>query len=119
MKREGFTRQRQRCDLVELCRNVLEELAAGTGSALTSECLDEPMEVEVDVDRLSQLLSNLFSNAHKYSTKESPTRVILQRAEQNATIMVRDIASPSQLGSGLYTSPKIPDRHGGPTQPQT
>src|SRR5260370_8465946 len=106
MKREGFTRQRQRCDLVELCRNVLEELAAGTGSALTSECLDEPMEVEVDVARLSQLLSNLFSNAHKYSTKESPTRVILQRAGPNATITVSDLRSRSPLPS-RFSSPTI------------
>src|SRR5258708_3345051 len=97
---EVFILHRQRCDLVELCRNVLEELAAGTGSALTCECLDEPMEVEVDVDRLSQLLSNLFSNAHKYSTKESPTRGILQQAGQNATIMVSDIGTRSRLGSG-------------------
>src|SRR5260370_14403066 len=116
---EGVMVHRQRCDLVELCRNVLEELAAGTGSALTCECLDELMEVEVDVDRLSQLLSNLFSNAHKYSTKESPTRVILQRAGQNATIMVSDIGSRSRLGSGFYVSRKIVERHGGRLEVQS
>jgi signal transduction histidine kinase len=116
---EVFILHRQRCDLGELCRNVLEELAAGTGSALACECLDEPMEVEVDVDRLSQLLSNLFSNAHKYSTKESPTRVILQRAGQNATIMVSDIGSRSQLGSGFYVSRKIVERHGGRLEVQS
>ena len=116
---EVFILHRQPCDLVELCRNVLEELAAGTGSALTSECLDEPMEVEVDVDRLSQLLSNLFSNAHKYATKESPTRVILQRAGQNATIMVSDIGSRSPLGSGFYVSRKIVERHGGRLEVQS
>ena len=116
---EVFILHRQPCDLVELCRNILEELAAGTGSALTSECLDEPMEVEVDVDRLSQLLSNLLSNAHKYATKESPTRVILQRAGQNATIMVSDIGSRSPLGSGFYVSRKIVERHGGRLEVQS
>jgi signal transduction histidine kinase len=116
---EMFILHRQRCDLVELCRNVLEDLAAGTGSALTCECLDEPMEVEVDVDRLSQLLSNLLSNAHKYSTKESPTRVILQRAGQHATIMVSDIDSRSRLGSGFYVSRKIVERHGGRLEVQS
>jgi len=116
---EMFILHRQHCDLVELCRNVLEDLAAGTGSALTCECLDEPMEVEVDVDRLSQLLSNLLSNAHKYSTKESPTRVILQRAGQHATIMVSDIDSRSRLGSGFYVSRKIVERHGGRLEVQS
>lgn len=116
---EIFILHRQRCDLVELCRNALEELAARTGSALTCECLDELMEVEVDVDRLSQLLSNLLSNAHKYSTKESPTKVILQRAGPNATIMVSDIGSRSQLGSGFYVSRKIVERHGGRLEVQS
>src|SRR5215471_16727741 len=45
---EKFILHRQRCDLFELCRAVLEEYTAATGSILTCECLDAPMEVEVD-----------------------------------------------------------------------
>jgi len=116
---EMFIVHRQRCNLVELCRNVLEEFAAGTGSALTCECLDEPVEVEVDVDCLSQLLSTLLSNAHKYATKESPTRLILQQAGQKATIMVSDIGSRSQPGLGFYVSRKIMERHDGRLEVQS
>ncbi len=116
---EMFILRRQRCDLVELCRDVLVELAAGTGSALTCECLDAPLEVEVDVDRLSQLLSNLLFNAHKYSTKESPIRVMVQRAGQKAAITVSDIGWRSQLGLGFYVSRKIVEQHGGRLEVQS
>lgn len=110
---EMFILHQQRCDLIELCRAILEEHIAGTGSTLTCECLDAPMEVEVDVDRLSQLLSNLLTNAHKYSTQETPIKVMLQRVGQNAIIMMSDIDSRSQLGLAFYVSRKIVERHGG------
>ncbi len=110
---EMFILHRQRCDLIVLCRAVLEEYTAGTGSTLTYECLDEPMEVEVDVDRLSQLLSNLLINTHKYSTQGSPIRVMLQQVGQNAIITMSDIDLRSQLGLGFYVSRKIVERHGG------
>src|SRR5260370_10463906 len=63
-----FILHRQRRDLVELCQSVLEEYTGGTGSALASECLDAPLEAEVDVDRLIQLLINLLSDAREDST---------------------------------------------------
>lgn len=110
---EMFILHRQRCDLIELCRAVLEEHIAETGSTLTCECLDAPLEVEVDVDRLSQLLSNLLTNAHKYSTQEAPIKVMLQRVGQNAIMMMSDIDSRSQLGLAFYVSRKIVERHGG------
>ena len=60
-----FVIHRRRCDLVELCRHVLDEYTAGSGPALRFEAPGEPIEAEVDADRIAQVLLNLLSNAHK------------------------------------------------------
>src|SRR3989441_4171691 len=48
-----FVLQRQRCDLIALCRDVIEEYKIGAGPdvPLTFEAPNEPIEVEMDVDR--------------------------------------------------------------------
>src|SRR5216684_2451990 len=67
-------------EIVSQALSVLEEYTGGTGSALASECLDAPLEAEVDADRLRQLLSNLLSDARDHSTKGSSSTVTLQQA---------------------------------------
>src|SRR6266704_656856 len=74
-----FVLHRKRCDLVELCRQLIDEYTAGYGPALTFEVPGEPIEVEVDADRISQVILNLLSNARKYSPKGSPITVTLQQ----------------------------------------
>src|SRR5947209_5718034 len=134
-----FVLHRKRCDLVELCRHLLDEYTAGYGPALTFEVPGEPIEVEVDADRISQVVLNLLSNARKYSPKGAPITVTLQQAGYEATVSVRDMGvgiPPSLLpnifeqfyrvpgvevqngphiglGLGLYISRKIVERHGG------
>src|SRR5437588_8344332 len=56
----AFILHRQDCDLVELCGHVLEEYVASTGYALSCESLREPTEVEVEQDRISNLLISLL-----------------------------------------------------------
>src|SRR5712691_9348906 len=51
-----FVLHRKRCDLVELCRHLLEEYTAGEGPALRFEAPGEPIEAQVDPDRISQAL---------------------------------------------------------------
>jgi signal transduction histidine kinase len=134
-----FALNRKCCDLVELCRHLINEYTAGVGPTLTFESLGEPVEVEVDVDRIGQVVINLLSNARKYSPQGSPITVMLQQVGYEAIISVRDmgVGIPNEmllhifeqfyrvpgvevqtgsgigLGLGLYISRKIVERHGG------
>jgi signal transduction histidine kinase len=134
-----FVLHRRRCDLVELCRHLIDEYTAGTGPELTFEIPGEPVEVEVDADRISQVIINLLTNARKYSPKGSPITVTLQQVGYEAIVSVQDIGigiaadmqdsifeqffrvpgvevqtgSHTGLGLGLYISRKIAERHGG------
>lgn len=134
-----FILSRQHCDLVKLCHRLLDEYTAGAGPVLTYELLGEAVEVEVDEDRICQVLINLLSNARKYSPKGSPITITLQQSGYEAIISVRDmgVGIPADalpqifdqfyrapgvkvingprvgLGLGLYVARKIVERHGG------
>jgi len=134
-----FVLHRNRCDLVELCRHVLQEYTAGEGPAPRFEAPGAPIEAEVDPDRISQVLLNLLSNARKYSPKGDPITVTLHQAGFEASISVRDVGVgiPAEMlphifepyyrvpgvevqagaqpgvGLGLYIAWKLVERHAG------
>lgn len=134
-----FTLHLQRCDLVTLCRNIVHEYMAGTALSLVFKAPKEPLEVDVDIDRVSQVLINLLSNARKYSSFESSVTVTVARVENEGIISVQDrgVGIPAEMlphiferfyrvpgievqagshigmGLGLYIARKIIDRHGG------
>jgi signal transduction histidine kinase len=139
MQSNAFVIHRRRCDLVEICRHILDEYAAGSGSAPRFEASGEAIEAEVDADRIGQVLLNLLSNARKYSPQGCPITVTLQQAGCEVTISVHDrgvgippeelehifdeyyrvadvegaSGSQSGLGLGLSIANKLVERHAG------
>lgn len=97
------------------------------------------------MDRLSQVITNLLSNARKYSPFGSPISVTVERVGNEGIITVQDtgVGIPAEmlphiferfyrvpgiqvqagssfgLGLGLYISHKIVDRHGGRIEVQS
>ena len=134
-----FVLHRKRCDLVDLCRHLIEEYTAGKVPSLRFEAPGELIEAEVDPDRMSQVMLNLLTNARKYSPKGYPITVTLEQAGFEAIISVRDMGAgiPADvlphifeqyyrapdvevqtdtytgLGLGLYISRKLVERHAG------
>lgn len=128
-----------RCDLIELCQQVLYAYTVGAGLALSFTSTAESLEVEVDHDRISQALINLVFTARKCSPRGSPISVMVQQEGDEAVITVTDTeeraseeAIPGSFtafytngkataqaeatargGLGLYLTQKIVEQHGG------
>jgi signal transduction histidine kinase len=102
---EHLVLHRTRCNLVEVCQQVLDEDRAGTGAAVTCEVLDDPLEAEVDRERISQVLTHLLSHAHTSSPHGTPISVTLRRAGEEAILSVR----AQGLGSRAEPLPHIPE----------
>ncbi|MBE7170117.1 MAG: PAS domain-containing protein [Williamsia sp.] len=104
-------------------------------SILTTECQD--IIILADSERIGQVLTNLISNAIKYSSKEGKVQIKCQRLEGNVVVSVQDqgIGIPKEMqqkvfdrffrvpdvkrrnypgiGLGLYITAGIIHRHGG------
>jgi signal transduction histidine kinase len=78
------------CNLGELCRSVVEEQRTISERTIDIVLPASPVFVEVDSDRISQVMTNLVSNALKYSSPESPVSVTVCAQDTTALIKVHD-----------------------------
>jgi signal transduction histidine kinase len=131
--------RRERRDLVELCRGVAEEQSDVSSRVITLQLPDERIELQLDSERFTQVVTNLLSNALKYSPEPEPIVLGVSRTDSEAIMFVRDngpgippdavphlferfyrvpgiearSSSEEGLGLGLYICHKIVEQHGG------
>jgi PAS domain S-box-containing protein len=79
------------CDLAELVRrNVAAQQAAVPERCIELDLPEAGVRVEVDADRLDQVLTNYLTNALKYSPADQPVTVRLEVVENQAVVNVVD-----------------------------
>ena len=78
------------CDVRDLCQHVVADIAVTTDRQLIFEAPATALEAEIDIDRISQVLANLISNAMKYSTPERLITLMAQRDDDEIVLSVRD-----------------------------
>lgn len=140
-----FILKRQHQDLIDVCEKLFNEYSTRSVLSVQCEFKGDPIEVDIDRDRFSQVIINLLSNARKFSKKGTTITITLQQSGYEATLSVRDtgIGIPEEdlphifeqfyrvpgveiqtgtrigLGLGLYIAKKIIERHGGHLEVQT
>lgn len=76
--------------IVESAVEMIRPAAAAKGILLNADLTDEPLESIADPNRLQQVVSNVLSNAVKFSPEGNRVEVHLSRAGASAEIEVRD-----------------------------
>ena len=129
----------EEADLAAVCRAVAEEQMTASERRIKVNMPTKPLLVPMDAERIAQVLTNLVSNALKYSTHNCPVTISARREDEEALVAVHDegsgIPPESQellferfyrvpgvqvqtgsevgMGLGLYISREIVERHGG------
>ncbi len=80
-------------DLVEMCREVVEEQRALTGGIVKLNAPQHPVMLNADNDRLRQVVTNLISNAIAYSSPSESVKVLVDQHRDIGIIEVQDRGS--------------------------
>jgi PAS domain S-box-containing protein len=124
-------------DIEELVREITDELEVSVTSHEINLVECAPITVFADRDKINSVVSNLISNAVKYSPKDTTIRISCSANENEVTVSVSDEGIGIQpldadkifdryyrvessntrhiagFGIGLYLSAEIVERHGG------
>ncbi len=109
----------QYCDLVSLCRDVVEDQRMITGRQIE---FNQPIGSVIglaDPDHLAQVIINLVTNAIKYSAEDKPVEVMVGSQGDNALIYVRDYGvgiAPEQVNHIFELFYRTPDVQTSETQ---
>lgn len=95
ISRQDFTGAEMHREIVDLetyCRDIIEELqlAYRKKRTLTFKGTDRRIEAHIDVKLMRRALTNLLTNAIKYSPDGKPVKMELSYADCTAIIKVRD-----------------------------
>jgi CheY-like chemotaxis protein len=123
----------ERTDLVTLVRDAAADVVAGMGVPMPVLVAGSSVDALVDPMRIRQVISNLLSNAFKFSPANTPVTVTVTADDDNVEITVHDEGpgipearrdelfskfgrlghTGHGMGLGLYISRAIARAHGG------
>ena len=126
-----------RCDVGEMCREVITEQHSLSSRSIGLEVPSSPVVLQADCERLSQVVTNVVTNAIKYSPENSSVQVRVSQSKHAALIQIHNegstipqeqqanifepfyrtpaaqSSSKKGWGLGLSISKQIVERHGG------
>lgn len=105
--------QPELCDLEPFCQQILDEMQLGVSQPIQFTNTGQSTQAFVDKKLLQSLLTNLLSNAAKYSPPESPIHFHLSCDTNTAMFQIRDrgigipIAEQSQVSQPFYRGSNV------------
>lgn len=103
-----FTVNKVELDVIQMINGVIDSVySLARKKSITIVCLNtDSVRVESDINMLSTVLRNLITNAIKYSHKGGEIQLLIQEAEKNHIISVKDfgIGMSDKTIEQLFTS---------------